>query len=503
MLTTLPPYQVRQIVDRIRPYLQRDIVSQLPNELAIYTLGFLDVASLLQASQVSKSWQIICENPSLWRNLFEHQGWAYDRDEMDTYLLNTPMDEDYHASCSSSNNNTENSNSSNSSNCGARNNKSDTAVEEGSQPAEKNSIPIKRSSSPLINRKKLSKLYSMRNLKKHNDESEYHYDHNSDTRFINWKRLYRNRYAIEQRWIQGDFKARTFPPANCLESDLHWEGIYCLQFDKEKYVTGSRDRTIKIWDLSGKCKQTLKGHSGSVLCLQYDATSIVSGSSDSNIMITNIDSGFVIRILRGHRDGVLSLRLMNDDQIISCSKDRSLRLWNRETGECVRVFLGHHAAVNAVQWKDKRVVSASGDRTIRIWDLDTGKCLKQLVSHTGGVACVEFDGTHIVSGSSDKTIKIWNAETGDCLFTLAGHLHLVRTVQIDNVANRIVSGCYNGNLKIWDLKDGTLIRDLGQATEGSRVLNLKFDFTKIVCCSNLVELAIYDFADNIDIKFLI
>ncbi|GAA5810738.1 hypothetical protein MFLAVUS_004164 [Mucor flavus] len=493
---------VRQIVNRIEPYLQRDIVSQLPTELAIYTLGFLDFASLLQASQVSKSWHNICDNPSLWRDLFESQGWAYDRAEMNTYLLNTPTDEDYHASCSSSNNNNENSNSGNSSGGDARNKRSNAAIEEGSQPAEKNSIPIKRSSSPLINRKKLSKLFSIRTIKKHNDESEYHYDPNSDTRFINWKRLYRNRHGIEQRWIEGDFKLRIFPPKNCPESDLHGEGIYCLQFDKEKYVTGSRDRTIKIWDMAGKCKQTLRGHSGSVLCLQYDATSIVSGSSDSNIMITRIDSGFVIRTLRGHQDSVLSLRLVNDDQIISCSKDRSLRLWDRETGECVRVFLGHRAAVNAVQWKDKRVVSASGDRTICIWDLDTGKCLKQLVSHTRGVACVEFDGTYIVSGSSDKTIKVWNAETGDCLYTLAGHVHLVRTVQIDSVANRIVSGCYNGNLKIWNLDDGTLIRDLGQATDG-RVHNLKFDFTKIVCCSNLDKLVIFDFADNINTKFLI
>ncbi|KAI9270056.1 WD40-repeat-containing domain protein [Helicostylum pulchrum] len=469
MLTTLPPYQVRQIVNRIGPHLQRDIVSQLPNELAIYTLGFLDVASLLQASQVSKSWQIICENPSLWRNLFECQGWEYDRAEINTYLLNAPTDEDYHASCSGNNNNTENSNSSNSSSGDARDKKSNTATEEeggSQQPTEKNSIPIKRSSSPLINRKKLSKLYNIRNIKKHYDEPDYHYYPNSDTRFINWKRLYRNRHDIEQRWIQGDFKLRIFPPESCPKSDLHGEGIYCLQFDKEKYVTGSRDHTIKIWDMSGKCKQTLRGHSGSVLCLQYDATSIISGSSDSNIMITSIDSGFVIRTLRGHQDSVLSLRLVNDDQIISCSKDRSLRLWNRETGECVRVFLGHRAAVNAVQWKDKRVVSASGDRTICIWDLDTGKCLKRLVSHSRGVACVEFDGTHIVSGSSDKTIKVWNAETGDCLFTLAGHVHLVRTVQIDSVANRIVSGCYNGNLKMWNLQDGTLTRDLGQATEG-------------------------------------
>lgn len=364
---------------------------------------------------------------------------------MDTYLINAPTDEDYHASCSGSNNN------------------SSTTPNSGKS----GSIPIKRSSSPLINRKKLPKFYNIRNAQKHpKDETEYHYDADSDTRFINWKRLYRNRYIIEERWTRGLYKVGNFPPSTCPESDLHTEGIYCVQFDKEKFITGSRDRTIKIWDIHGKCKQTLRGHTGSVLCLQYDATCIISGSSDSNLMITDIDSGFVKLTLTGHQDSVLSLRLVNDDQIISCSKDRSLRLWDRKTGDCVRVFKGHLAAVNAVQWKGNKVVSASGDRTIRIWDLNTGKLLKQLSSHKRGVACVEYDGTYIVSGSSDETIKVWNAETGDCLYTLAGHVHLVRTLQIDSFANRIVSGCYNGNLKIWDLKNGTLIDDLGRAVGG-------------------------------------
>ncbi|CEP11365.1 hypothetical protein [Parasitella parasitica] len=506
LLISLPPNEVIQIIDRISPYLNRDILStqQLPHEIAIEVLGFLDLSSLIQASQVSRSWHALCEERSVWRNLFEQQGWGYDREEMDAYLSNTPDEEKYHAQ------------SSNSSSGGSSNSASHFAP-----------LPLVRTSSPLINSGKWSRIYtlnhrpvvdakSVRKVKRFTLESirsgnanegdtmaNPHYDPISDTHYINWQALYQNRLEIERRWKDGSCKLRMFPPANCPVADLHTEGIYCIQFDKQKMVTGSRDRTIKVWDIqTGLCKVTLRGHTGSVLCLQYDRQYVFSGSSDTNLIVTDMETGEVKRTLKGHRDSVLGLRLVKSDQIISCSKDKTLRLWDRETGECVQLFSGHRAAVNAVQWNSNRIVSASGDRTIKIWDLDSGECLKTLESHTRGVACVEFDGSFIVSGSSDQTIKVWDVVSGECVYTLVGHTELVRTIQLDPVAKRIISGCYNGHLKLWSLDEGRALRDLGQATEG-RILNLKFDFSKIACCSNLVKIVVYDFADRIDTKFLL
>jgi WD40 repeat protein len=63
-------------------------------------------------------------------------------------------------------------------------------------------------------------------------------------------------------------------------------GVYCLQYDDEKIISGLRDTTIKIWkrrDL--QCEKRLAGHTGSVLCLQYDDQIIVSGSSDSTVKL--------------------------------------------------------------------------------------------------------------------------------------------------------------------------------------------------------------------------
>ncbi|KAI7882531.1 WD40 repeat-like protein [Lichtheimia hyalospora FSU 10163] len=338
---------------------------------------------------------------------------------------------------------------------------------------------------------------------KHDESERYHYDDKTDTRFINWRRLYRNRYLIDRRWREGKYKIRTFPHDGSV-CYMHLEAIYCIQFDDDKIVSGSRDRTIKLWNMrTGAHIDTLNGHQASVLCLQYDDRYMFSGSSDANIIQWewNGKSYDRIRTLTGHAESVLNLKF-HGNRLVSCSKDRTVRIWDLETGTTLRVLRGHRAAVNAVQFCGNQVVSASGDRTIKLWNMETGECLRTFDSHSRGIACVEFDQDRIVSGSSDQTIKIWDANTGACLQTLVGHTDLVRTLQMNINADRIISGSYDGSLRIWSLSQARHLRSLdGQPSDG-RVLNLQYDFARIVCCSNLAKIVKYDFAYGIDTQFL-
>ena len=124
--------------------------------------------------------------------------------------------------------------------------------------------------------------------------------------------------------------------------------VYCLEFDSSRIITGSRDRTVKVWSLkTGRCLATFAGHRGSVLCLKFDLDcdildgdaqgvnpyaprrgTMVTGSSDCTIRVWDIYAQYVRgeeeprvwaevkAIIHAHGGGVLDLR-MDDRWIVS------------------------------------------------------------------------------------------------------------------------------------------------------------------------------------------
>ncbi|ELW66220.1 F-box/WD repeat-containing protein 11 [Tupaia chinensis] len=200
------------------------------------------------------------------------------------------------------------------------------------------------------------------------------------------------------------------------------KGVYCLQYDDEKIISGLRDNSIK-----------------------YDERVIVTGSSDSTVRVWDVNTGEVLNTLIHHNEAVLHLRFSNG-LMVTCSKDRSIAVWDMASATDItlrRVLVGHRAAVNVVDFDDKYIVSASGDRTIKVWSTSTCEFVRTLNGHKRGIACLQYRDRLVVSGSSDNTIRLWDIECGACLRVLEGHEELVRCIRFDN--KRIVSGAYDGS----------------------------------------------------------
>lgn len=186
------------------------------------------------------------------------------------------------------------------------------------------------------------------------------------------------------------------------------KGVYCLQYDDDKIVSGLRDNTIKIWDRNDlSMMKVLTGHTGSVLCLQYDDKVIISGSSDATVRVWDVKSGLMVNTLIHHCEAVLHLRFANG-MMVTCSKDRSIAVWDMTSPTDItlrRVLVGHRAAVNVVDFDEKYIVSASGDRTIKVWNTSNCEFVRTLNGHKRGIACLQYRDRLVVSGSSDNTIR--------------------------------------------------------------------------------------------------
>lgn len=301
---------------------------------------------------------------------------------------------------------------------------------------------------------------------------------------------------IEHNWRLGKHRLEKI---QCRSENS--KGVYCLQYDDEKIVSGLRDNTIKMWNRKSlENVKVLTGHTGSVLCLQYDDKVIITGSSDSTVRVWDIHTGDMVNTLVHHCEAVLHLRFA-DGLMVTCSKDRSIAVWDMVSPTQIdmrRVLVGHRAAVNVVDFDDKYIVSASGDRTIKVWNTSTCEFVRTLNGHKRGIACLQYRDRLVVSGSSDNTIRLWDIECGACLRILEGHEELVRCIRFDN--KRIVSGAYDGKIKVWDLQaaldprspSGSLcLRTLVEHT--GRVFRLQFDEFQIVSSSHDDSILIWDF----------
>jgi len=302
--------------------------------------------------------------------------------------------------------------------------------------------------------------------------------------------------AIENNWRIGKHNLQRI---NCRSENS--KGVYCLQYDDTKIVSGLRDNTIKMWDRNTlACLRVLNGHTGSVLCLQYDERVIISGSSDSTVRVWDVATGEMVNTLIHHCEAVLHLRFYNG-MMVTCSKDRSIAVWDMVSPTEInlrRVLVGHRAAVNVVDFDEKYIVSASGDRTIKVWNTSSCEFVRTLNGHKRGIACLQYHDRLVVSGSSDNTIRLWDIECGACLRVLEGHEELVRCIRFDS--KRIVSGAYDGKIKVWDLAaamdprapSSTLcIRTLVE--HSGRVFRLQFDEFQIVSSSHDDTILIWDF----------
>jgi F-box and WD-40 domain protein 1/11 len=288
---------------------------------------------------------------------------------------------------------------------------------------------------------------------------------------INWQYLYTMRRRLEYNWEAGKFTNFQLPHPD-FPQEGHKECVYSLQFNSDYLVSGSRDKSLRIWNLRTRrlVRQPLWGHAGSVLCLQFDSDPeediIVSGSSDSDVIIWKFSTGEKLQVLKkAHTESVLNVKF--DKRIlVTCSKDRTIKIFNRRPlragdqgyGDVNMVgpvptnvrdyndspwsllpikppftqigcLEGHGAAVNAVQICGTEIVSASGDRHIKVWDWPHQICRRTFLGHHKGIACVQYDGRRIISGSSDNEVKVFDRETGLEVATLRAHSSLVRTVQ--------------------------------------------------------------------------
>jgi WD40 repeat protein len=168
----------------------------------------------------------------------------------------------------------------------------------------------------------------------------------------------------------------------------------------------------------------LEGHTDNIVRAIFspDGKKVVTGSSDKTARIWDAETGKELQKLEGHLGFVWSAAFSPDGKKVVTASwlDNTARIWDAETGKVLQKLEGPTGSVTSAAFSPdgKKVVTAhasSSDNTARIWDAETGKELKKLEGHTAAVTSAAFspDGKKVVTGSSDSTARIWNTGQQD------------------------------------------------------------------------------------------
>lgn len=255
------------------------------------------------------------------------------------------------------------------------------------------------------------------------------------------------------------WKLSTGHEIHILTEHSNWINSVAISPDGQFLASCSEDKTIKIWELkTGLELRTLSGYSEKIRTVTFspDGQMLASGIDDKTIKLLNPNTGEEIRTMSG-TNYFEAVRFSPDGKtLISGDWDSKVTLWNPDTGEVIRKLIGHSHTIRAVSFSPDGQFFASGscDKTIRVWRLATGELVHLLKGHSGWFASVNSvafspDGQTLASGSDDETIKLWNLDTGQEITTLTGHTRGVSSVAFSPDGQTLASGSWDKTVKIW------------------------------------------------------
>ena len=115
-------------------------------------------------------------------------------------------------------------------------------------------------------------------------------------------------------------------------------------------VSCSSDKTIRIWKNFKTEPQILTGHAESVFCifLLENGHELVSGSFDKTLKIWDMESGTCTKTLE-NTSYIYCLNQLTSELIVSGSEDGSIKVWHLGDGECHTTIYAHASLVTSIE----------------------------------------------------------------------------------------------------------------------------------------------------------
>lgn len=298
----------------------------------------------------------------------------------------------------------------------------------------------------------------------------------------------------------------------------------------ERFITGSMDSTINVWNFKGILDPeekdlklaSLSQHCGPVNCVRWnpDTQTFASGSDDKFVIIwelkdgglsDNIEEWRACLTLQGHQSDVKDLNWSRTGKLLaSGSIDNTVIVWNVEGRQFFpyQVLKGHESYVTSVAFDpfDKQLVSLGEDKKLIVWNTNDWKMVKvcdQVLAHNASQVLKRLsftpDGRNLIlPGPKQSNYRfmaaVLNCEDYQPSKYLSGHLQPISIVSASPVLYKssvdkgynwaVACGGFDSAISIWKSGENRpiAIRDIFSCAVSD--ISWSSDGKFVLACSN-------------------
>lgn len=216
-------------------------------------------------------------------------------------------------------------------------------------------------------------------------------------------------------------------------------GITSIEFDSagSYLLAASNDFASRIWTVDDyRLRHTLTGHSGKVLSARFllDNARIVSGSYDRTLKLWDLRSKVCMKtVFAGSSCNDI---VCTEQCVMSGHFDKKVRFWDIRAESIVRELelMGRVTSLD-LNHDRTELLTCSRDDLVKIIDLRTN-AVRQTFNAQGFKCGSDFtrvtfspDGSFVAAGSADGVLYLWNVLTGKLEKTLdKGHSSAINSV---------------------------------------------------------------------------
>lgn len=257
---------------------------------------------------------------------------------------------------------------------------------------------------------------------------------------------------------------------------------------------------IVLWNVAERkpTRKWVAGTKGTVrIRFIREGTQLVAAGFDNTVSVWNAETAERIATLRGHGSAVTGLGTIDDGRlIVTSSFDQSLRIWRNlndaesdiieSTGSRISALKKSHTgfllaigdeagnlrvrampggdlrlqddgngiAIHdaAISRDDRRIATAYADGRLVVRQIDDADAPELEIKSPGTpfrAVAWSADGERLITGDDDGQMAVWSVENGTLLRKLEGHSERVSAIEFSRKGDKLVSMSWDGSIRFW------------------------------------------------------